>query len=335
MIREMKQKTGLSYTKLLLLISLGFYAFTLTLTLILSRFLGPYFSCGESYYSDFHRLSGQVTLGAIISSSLFYLAHQIAVWVIMIKAWKSKNKLDGKIKFNIIALAINVLFVFAHFFQTAVWRDSISSFVPLWVVHAGLFISLILFIYLQLNQRGLFLGIKIHSGGKLFFFMEKFHMIFFPWIIVFAFWFHPMEGNWILISVFLLLFLLFIQMGMVNTELHVNRYWLALLEVFIAAHLIIIISQLKKDVWPVFLFGFLIVFIFTQLHAVKMKMWLRITIVSAAVILAAAIYGRLRGFSRLYEILYIPASIYGGTLFLHFLGQLIDRFLGACSKRKF
>ena len=64
------------------------------------------------------------------------------------------------------------------------------------------------------------------------------------------------------------MFLLLLQGSLFMTRAHTNRWWTVSLELLVAVHgtLVAVMNSGPGGQWPMFLFGFLGVFVLTQMH---------------------------------------------------------------------
>jgi hypothetical protein len=79
---------------------------------------------------------------------------------------------------------------------------------------------------------------------------------------------HPMVNTSGHLIGFLYMFLLLVQGSLFFTRSHVNRWWTLTLELSVAVHgtLVAVMSTGPNRLWPMFLFGFLAIFVITQMH---------------------------------------------------------------------
>jgi len=156
-----------------------------------------------------------------------YLAHQLSVWGAIY--WAQRN-LRGKPytetlnKYNLVTLGVNALFVVLHLVQTQLWFDGLAQDVPIWTSQGSVIIMLVVVLIIENQRRGLFMDRK---AGKPFTaevtaFFRRNHTYVFAWALVYTFWFHPMAVDPQLISGFLYMFLLFTQVSLAYTTIHLN-----------------------------------------------------------------------------------------------------------------
>ena len=258
------------------------------------------------------------------SAWLGYGLHQLSVWFILFKARSEKPHPDTVSRYNAAVLIINLVFILLHLLQTHLWYDGLAQDVPIWTSQGSVIVMLVMMLVMLTPRRGFFLGKKISIPETGLKFLGAFHGIFISWALIYTFWFHPMEGEYGLLTGFFYMFLLFIQLGMFNTRLHFNMKWLILLETLVAVHGTLITVQKANPIWPMFLSGFLFMFAFTYVFGLTKNRLLRMTIILLYVISVAVMY-YFRGFEKLYEVSFIPVALYGGGLVLILLLKLFGR----------
>jgi len=327
-----------SYRAVLIGGSLAFAVITLATALLsptlVARFYPLPVDQGPAWY--YWQLPFTPTL-ARVTYWLGYALHQVLVWILLFRAKAAadyqRNRTDALARrhpisrFNVLALAVNVGFVALHLFQTSIWYDGLAQDVPIWTSQGSVIVMLVLLLYLETPHRGLLWGRPFKPDRTLFDFVMKFHGIYIAWAVTYTFWFHPMDGNWGLLSGFIYMFLLFIQLSMFNTRLHMNRKWLVLLESFVAVHATVITIYKQNPVWPMFMVGFLIMLVLTQMHEFEWAHRFRWPILVVFTLGVVALFAFVRGISHIYEITFIPVALYGGALFLVLLGRLIGRIV--------
>lgn len=251
-----------------------------------------------------------------------YALHQLSIWFIIIKARQEKPHANRISKLNLWALGINFVFIIAHLVQSHVWYDGLAQDVPIWTSQFSVIIMLVLILFLTMSRRGLFFGKKIKVPEKTLKFVQKYHGYYIAWALIYTFWFHPMESTYAILIGFIYMFFLFIQMSMFNTRLHFNMSWIVFLEVFVGFHGPLVAIMNKQDAWPMFLFGFFFLFVATQMHGLKLKLWAKFSILGIYIGGLIAAYS-FRGFGQIYEIAFIPAGLYGGAFALLLIAWII------------
>lgn len=263
-----------------------------------------------------------------------YLLHQISIIALLYAGKKDKPE-KGKVgKFNLIVLGVNLLFVILHQVQTLIWFDGLAQDVPVFTSQGSVIVMLVLVLYLMIPRRGLFFGKKFTPPKKMYKLIKNWHGLYISWALIYTFWFHPMEGNWGMTSGFVYMFLLFIQLSLFNTGIHFNSLWIVLLESFVAVHgaLITVYKEMRDmmesssdNVWAMFLFGFLVMFILTQMYSLKWKRAVYMGLSLLFVLMVVFVYTFVRGWEHIFEITFIPVALYGGVLLLLGIGYIWDR----------
>lgn len=261
---------------------------------------------------------------------IFYLSNQILIWGVIY--WAQKNLTNEKAnptynltKYNLAVVAIMIFFIFLHLIQTHVWFDGLAQDVPIMTSQGSVIIMLAIALVILNPVQGFFMGRK---AGKPFtaqvsdFFRHN-HMYIFSWAMVYTFWFHPMATDPQLITGFFFMFLLFTQMSLAYTRVHLDLRWIVTLESWVALHAIFVaiyntIYFNSPDMWPMFFSGFAFMFVFTYMYALNIKkqiMWL-ITILYLGFVVLLYIpapygFGRDPSFFLRLEFLWIPLVLYG------------------------
>jgi hypothetical protein len=256
-----------------------------------------------------------------------YIMHQLFIWGIISWAQKNREKLSDRTKMhaiNWIALGGTAVFGLMHFIQTAFWYDGLAQNVSVFSSQASVILLLVLVLMIEAPRRGLFFG----SGGRQFVgirpFLIRYHGYYFSWAVVYTFWFHPMETTWGHLFGFFYTFLLMIQAGFIFTRVHTNRWWTLTLEVLVLFHGVVVALLAGQEFWPMFLFGFLMMFIVTQMHGLGLSKLIRWLLAALFIIALLFVYSE-RGWSQLNEIFRIPVIDYLLVFVLAGLVLLIKR----------
>ncbi|MFX1569058.1 MAG: hypothetical protein ACFFCV_11905 [Promethearchaeota archaeon] len=259
----------------------------------------------------------------------FYGLHQLSVWLVIY--WANRNyrrkTLDEKklvIYIGIMAVLL-VGFTLLHLIQTQVWYDGLAQDVPIITSQGSVIVMLSILLVMQNPKRGLFFGRKekkLMRPEVAKTFMTS-HQIIFSWALVYTFWFHPMDSSPALLSGFFFMGLLFIQMTLAYTRIHINKWWVLVVESYVVIHATIVAIAQWLDfgadppMWPMFLLGFLAMLVFTYIHGLGLKNWLRWALVIAYFVFLIFIYVPLPfGFGReityllRLEFLWIPIILY-------------------------
>lgn len=312
-----------------LLVAFAFTALIAILSPRLAHFVKPEDQGPAWYYWQL----AEPTLWSRLSSWGLYLLHQIGIWVLVALMLKEKHHPDTLSRLNKIALWGNLAFMFLHLVQTHLFYDGTAQDVPVWSSQWSVIFMLVIIIYLLIPRRGIVLGQNMPLKRKFYLWIRKYHGYYIGWALVYTFWFHPMEGDYGLLTGFFYMFLLFIQLSFAGTRLHVAIGWLTVLELVVGIHGPAIaiqkflaeqpVSAIFQDIWPMFFFGFLAVFVFTGQYGFKLPRSTRALIFAGYAALAALVYS-FRGYNRLFEIMFIPIALIGGAALMAAVGNLLS-----------
>jgi hypothetical protein len=275
-----------------------------------------------------------------------YALHQLAVWWIFFTARFSKFRAErqrvaaGGVPadegpfvnpgsevgngYTVAMLVVNLLFVALHLLQTQLWYGGLAQDVPIWTSQGSVIVMLVLVLVLEMPRRGLFFGKWMRVPADLHNLLRRWHGLFISWALVYTFWFHPMEGNWGLMSGFIYMWLLFIQLIIFGSKPHKNRSWVVVLEAFVVIHGTLISVYKELAATPLFFFGFYAMFLITYMHTWKMALWGKLLALAGYVGSLIYIYQFVRGWEHVIEIIFIPVALYGGAVGLWLLGWIYD-----------
>lgn len=244
-----------------------------------------------------------------------YILHQLFVWLCVCAFIKSKSSGGKVMKINIIALTGNLFFILLHLLQTHLFYDGLAQDVPIWTSQYSVIGMLMIILIMLVPRRGIFFGKMRTLPDKIRGFFRQYHGYYISWALVFTFWFHPMDGDGQLLLGFFYMFLLFLQFSFAGTYIHFKISWITLLEVFVTFHGTIVALLNNQPFWTMFCFGFLFMFIVTQVHGLTGNRIIR----TGAVVLYIAgvvIAYYFRGYGKIYEITFIPFILYGAAFVL-------------------
>jgi hypothetical protein len=251
-----------------------------------------------------------------------YGLHQAAVWVLVALSMREKKHTGGLTRINVAFLLVNLLFILLHILQTHVWYDGLAQDVPIWSSQFSVIIMLVIMLFMLNPRRGLILGKRFPYSAPGLRFVNKWHGLYISWALVYTFWFHPTEGSIGLLFGFFYMFLLLTQLSMANTKVHYLLPWVTALEFLVGLHGPVIAIQNGYASWPMFAAGFLFMTAFTQQYGFTLKPWAR-ALVFAVYAAGVGVMYWFRGYNHLYEILFIPAALYGGAIALALLTRLV------------
>lgn len=268
-------------------------------------------------------------LWASITMWVLYLGHQITVWVLIAKLKTEPRPEAGTIgKYNLQLLIANAIFIVLHLVQTVLFYDALAQFTPVMSSQGSVIVMLVMMLILLNSRRGLFFGKKVSLPPLGVAATQKVHGYYIAWAVVFTFWFHPMEGTLGHLLGFLYLFLLMGQMSLARTTWHTKIGWLTFLEVFVALHGAIVAINAGNGMWPMFFFGFMMMFIVTQMFGlIKSRLAAAGVFVSYAALVLITYSGALQnwlsgtpvGMADIHQITWIPVILYGLVFVLAWL----------------
>jgi hypothetical protein len=268
------------------------------------------------------------TLWSRLSSWGLYGLHQASVWVLVALAMREEKHPGRLSRINVAFLLVNLLFILLHILQTHLWYDGLAQDVPVWTSQYSVIVMLVIMLFMLNPRRGLFAGKKFPYSPAGLRFANRWHGLYISWALVYTFWFHPAEGLIGLLFGFFYMFLLLTQLSFAGTKIHYLIPWVTALEFMVGLHGPIIAIQNKLASWPMFAAGFFFMTVFTQQFGFKLPPWARAIIFAAYGAGVATMYW-FRGYQRLYEILFIPAALYGGAILLALLTRLVPQRVAA------
>lgn len=241
-----------------------------------------------------------------------YALHQLSSWGLIYYAQRHvRHYVDGLHRINLIALAVNLGFIVLHIVQTQLFYDGLAQDVSIFSSQGSVVLLLVVVLLMESRRRGLFLGRRVPISKRVVDFARRYHGYLFSWAAIYTFWYHPMENTTGHLIGFCYMFLLLVQGSLFFTRSHTNRWWTVTLEVMVAAHgtLVAFMNTGPGGMWPMFLFGFLAVFVLTQMHGLGLSVRVRSVLGALYVVVVAVVYSW-RGWSSVHEITWIPLIEY-------------------------
>ncbi|XP_077973639.1 uncharacterized protein LOC120337662 [Styela clava] len=280
---------------------------------------------------------------------LLYSLHQIFVWGLIYRCQLTvnRNKVEGKQQkyssnlrwFNWSMLAVNALFHILHLIQTHTTYDGLAQQVAMSTSQSSVIMMMVFVLLMEYKDRGIILmwpnptsddfaakKLRLHPGPTTL--IRKYHGYVFAWSSIYTFWYHPLENTWGHTLGFFHTAIVLLQGSLVFTEIHLNRYWRFLNETWVLIHSVVVAVQTGNpeqgygNLWPLFGFGFGFLLAFTQIFGLqfwrKIPAWVRIVPPILYLGIVAALCGTVvvpkdptkSGFSRMYEMLFVPAQEY-------------------------
>ncbi|WP_245641827.1 hypothetical protein [Nonomuraea candida] len=237
------------------------------------------------------------TVWTRLSAWLGYAAHQIAFWWLIHHARTRVRRYTGGLhRVNVVALAVNTGFIALHVLQTHLFYDGLAQDVSIFSSQGSVILLLVAVLLMENRRRGLFFGRPAPLGRAVAGFARRYHGYLFSWAAVYTFWYHPAEATSGHLIGFFYMFLLLLQGSLFLTRAHTNRWWTFTLEATVAVHgtLVAVMTSGPDGMWPMFLFGFLGVFVVTQMHGLGLPAAARWALAACYVAAATLVYG-LRG----------------------------------------
>lgn len=242
-----------------------------------------------------------------------YIAHQLTSWGLIFYAQTrirtyAKNGLHPV---NLAALAANFGFIVLHMVQSLLFYDGLAQDVSIYSSQGSVVVLLVVVLFMENRRRGLFLGKAVPFSKRLTDFARRYHGYLFSWAAIYTFWYHPMENTSGHLIGFVYMFLLLVQGSLFLTRIHTNRWWTVTLEAMVAVHgtLVAVMNSGPDGIWPMFLFGFLAIFVLTQMHGLGLSRRHRIIVGSVYVAAVIGVY-TWRGWGSIDEVIRIPAIEY-------------------------
>ncbi|WP_262379629.1 hypothetical protein [Nonomuraea sp. PA05] len=241
------------------------------------------------------------TLWTRLSAWLGYAAHQIAFWGLIYYAQtRVRRYTAGLHPVNVVALAVNTGFIALHTLQTHLFYDGLAQDVSIFSSQGSVVLLLVVVLLMENRRRGLFAGKPVPLGRAVVDFARRYHGYLFSWAAVYTFWYHPAEATSGHLIGFFYMFLLLLQGSLFLTRAHTNRWWTFTLEAMVAVHgtLVAVMTSGPDGAWPMFLFGFLGVFVITQMHGLGLSAavrWLLAACYAGAALLVYGLRGNLVG----------------------------------------
>lgn len=264
---------------------------------------------GPSWY--YWKLA-EPTFWTRLSAWGLYFAHQIASWAMIYYAQtKELRYTNGLHRINVIALAVNAFFIGLHFIQSHIWYDGLAQDVSIFSSQGSVVVLLVWVLVMENQRRGMFFGKKAPISKEIGQAARKYHGYFFSWAVVYTFWYHPMEPSSGHLIGFIYMFLLLLQGSLFFTRVHVNRWWTVILEVMVLVHgtLVALMQAGTAGFWPMFFFGFLGIFIITQMHGLRLSKAIRGILFGLYIGSMLWVYSW-RGIDKINEVIRIPVIDY-------------------------
>lgn len=262
-----------------------------------------------------------------------YMFHQVAIWGLIYFGQKNKTKYtNGLHRLNIVALAVNAVFIVLHLLQTIFFYDGLAQDVSIWSSQGSVVLMLVMILLMENQRRGLFFGKKVGFLKETARVARKYHGYIFAWGVIYTFWYHPMEATMGHLLGFIYTFFLMVQGSLMFTRAHLNKWWTLVLEVSVLVHGTLVALQ-TNTMWPMFFFGFAGIFVVTQMYGLGLNKYWRWGFIAAYIAGVLVVYSG-RGWASVNEIVRIPVIEYLLVFVLALIIWLIMR-LGALFTGRF
>ncbi|MSO99378.1 MAG: hypothetical protein EXR11_14390 [Rhodospirillaceae bacterium] len=242
-----------------------------------------------------------------------YILHQASIWGLIYYAQTRGEKYSDKLHpANVLALAANALFLLLHLVQTHFFYDGTAQDTHIMTSQGSVIVLLAMVLVMENQRRGLAVGARapmMQEAGRA---MRKYHGYIFSWAAIYTFWYHPMETNTGHLMGTLYTTLIMVQGSLFFTKLHVNKYWMVAMEVMVLFHgTLVAIILGSGEAWAQFLFGFMAMFVITQMYGLGLPNWLRWSFWAAYLGGIVVTYQFFRGWGAVNEIFSVPVVLYG------------------------
>ncbi len=258
-----------------------------------------------------------------------FALHNLLIWLTIYYAQKHYKKYTENLRgANWAAVIINVVFIVAHYLQTMFFYDAIAQDLPSWTAQATVIMMLFVILAMENKRRGLFFGKKIQFRQEFYHWMKEYHGYAFSFAVIYTFWFHPMVPTWGHLGGFISVFLVMAQGSLFFTKMHLNKYWKLLVEIMVLPHAALVALEQGGGLVYMFLFGFLAMFIVTQMHGIGLKPWVKTVFYTGFLASALFTYLVLREPFQANEIIRIPVILYVQVFAMYGLWWLFARLTG-------
>lgn len=241
-----------------------------------------------------------------------FFLHNMLIWfTIWWATERSNRKYDDKLKpVNLIALGINAVFIILHYLQTAIFYDGLAQDIPSWTAQGTVIMMLFVIMMMENRRRGLFFGKKLNFRTEFYTWLKRYHGYAFSFAVIYTFWFHPMIPTWGHALGFLQVMFVLLQGSLMFTRTHLNRKWIFLNEIMVLPHAAMVALNQGGGIIFMFLFGFLTIFIVTQLHGLGLKNWVKNLFYAGFALSLFVTYVFVRETYQINEVIRIPLIDY-------------------------
>jgi hypothetical protein len=317
-----------------LAVGILFCAAYVVLIRTLAPFLPPVAFAPDTGFAHYYWKLTEPTVWSRLTAWGGYILHQVSIWGLMYYAQEKGLKYSDKLHpVNVLALGLNAVFILLHLLQTHLFYDGLAQDTHIMTSQGSVIILLAMVLVMENQRRGLALGARapmMQEAGRA---MRKYHGYIFSWAIIYTFWYHPMESNVGHLWGTFYTTLIMVQGSLFFTRVHVNKWWTTLMEVLVLVHGTVVALMLGDgEAWAQFFFGFLGVFVITQMYGLGLPKWMRWVFWFAYIAGAAAAFHFDRGWGNINEMFRVPLVLYALaflfaalTLAIMMLGRAVAR----------
>jgi len=265
---------------------------------------------GDGFFYEWQLLNP--TFWSTGSAWLLFIAHNLLIWGTIYWAQeKSDRKYSNTLKpFNFIALGINAVFILAHYAQTAIFYDGIAQDMPSWTSQGSVIMMLFVIMMMENRRRGMFFGKKLSFKKEFYNWLRDYHGYAFSFAVIYTFWFHPMIPTAGHIVGFIHVIVVMLQGSLMFTRVHTNRKWIFLNEILVLPHAALVALNQGGGIVHMFVWGFLTIFVVTQMHGLGLKTWAKYTIYALFALSLFVTYTFVRQPAEINEVIRIPTIDY-------------------------
>jgi len=300
----------------------------------LAPFLPPILFAPDTGFAHYYWKLTDPTVWTRATAWGGYILHNVTIWALIYATQEKSLKYSDKLHpVNILALGANAVFILLHLLQTHYFYDGTAQDTHIMTSQGSVIILLAMVLVMENQRRGMFLGKRAPMMAEAGRAMRKYHGYIFSWAIIYTFWYHPMESNVGHLMGTLYTTLIMVQGSLFFTRMHVNKYWMVLQEAMVLFHGTVVALMLGDGhAWAQFFFGFLGVFVITQMYGLGLPKWMRWAFWVAYLVGGVLAFQFDRGWGNANEFIRVPIVLYALafmlaaiTLGILMLGRALSR----------
>lgn len=275
------------------------------------------------------KLAAPTTLSRL-TAWVGFAVHNLLIWITIWYAKAHYQKYTDTLRpANWWALGINVVFIGLHYLQTTFFYDAIAQDIPSWTAQFAVIMMLFVIIAMENRRRGMFFGRKVKFHKLFYQWLRDYHGYAFSFAVIYTFWYHPMVPTIGHLLGIVHVLLVMVQGSMMFTRAHLNKQWNFLLEILVLPHAALVaLNQGSSSLVYMFMFGFLTIFIVTQMHGLGLKSWIKTAFGIGFLASVLITYTLIRLPFQANEVIRIPLIEYGMIFIMYGLWWVIARVTG-------